>query len=95
MRPEGKVIKAKRISSVQDVISPLQVLSVFCYYFPQYTLAQARKLPFQHVQLMLQEARKERARHYLELTQIAAAPHTKKGIGIKRLVERYKGQLHG
>lgn len=95
-KPKGKVIKAQRLSSVlQDVVSPLQILSVFCYNYPQYTLAEARKLPFKHVQMMLKEARKEQARHYLELTQIAAAPHTKKGQGVKRLVERYKRELNG
>lgn len=89
-----KVIYAQKISSViQDVVTPLQVLSVFCYYFPQYTLSEARKLPFIHVQTMLREARRERAKHYLELTQIVAAPHTKKGKGVKLLVERYKKDL--
>ena len=94
--PVGKVIKAKRISSVQqDVYSPLKTLSVFCYLFPQYTLSEARKLPAVHVKMMLKEARKEQARNYLELLQISAAPHTKKGEGVKTLSDRYKKELQG
>jgi hypothetical protein len=68
---------------------------VFCYYFPQYTLSEARKLPAIHINMMLKEARKEQARNYLELLQISVAPHTRKGEGVKSLTDRYKRELHG
>lgn len=38
---------------------------------------------------MLKVANKEEAKHLFELTQIAAAPHTKKGVGTKKLLEQY------
>jgi N-methylhydantoinase A/oxoprolinase/acetone carboxylase beta subunit len=74
----------KRETSVEDV------LATFCYLFPSYTYAEARRLPERRVSTMLKAARREQARQYLELTQIAAAPHSEKGKGVKVLIERYK-----
>lgn len=78
--------------SAQPDVSPDEVLAMFCYYFPAYTYKQARQMPERRVTLMLKTALREKARHYLELTKIMAAPHTEKGRGVKQLVEHYRRQ---
>ena len=100
MKPDkgGKVIKAQRVSDYtqrknKNSFSALETASLFCYLFPQYTLAEARKLPAVHINKMIKEARREQSRNYLELLQISAAPHTKKGEGVKSLTDRYKKEL--
>ena len=70
--------------SVEDV------LGLFCYYFPSYKYNEARELPYIRIKRLLGIAIKERARQMLELTQIVAAPHTKKGEGVRKLVNHYK-----
>lgn len=87
-----KVIKAQRAPekevSAQDVDN---LLVRFCYTFPQYTFAQAQRMPYRRIEQMLTVARKEEARKFSELMQIVAAPHSKKGSGIKKMLEYYKG----
>ncbi len=70
-------------------VKALQLLAELCYYYPQYTLADARRLPAKDVLLLIKTARKKQAEEYLNLTQIAAAPHTRKGVGVKKLSDRY------
>jgi len=65
-------------------------LARFCFYFPQYTFAQARLLPFKRVQQMLTVALKEEARKMHDLTIIVAAPYSKKGQQVKKMLEYYK-----
>lgn len=88
-----KVIKAKKIprgSGSKDKGSDvMQLLATFCYYFPAYTLAEARKLPHRHVVLMLKQAKRLESARYYTLLQIAKAPHTKKGVGFKNLEEQF------
>lgn len=81
-------IKAQKISKREA--SPEDILATFCYLFPSYTYAQARRLPERRVSLMLNAARREQARKYLELAQIAAAPQSEKGKSVKALIDRYK-----
>ncbi len=71
------VVKAKQVPRKKS--EPLEVLAMFCYYFPQYTLAQARKLPYKNVKLLLGVAQKQKATEYLHLLSISVAPHTKDG----------------
>lgn len=66
------------------------LLAELCWYYPQYTLAAARKLPARDVVLLLKTARRKESERYFNLTQIAAAPHTKKGSGVKKLSSRYE-----
>lgn len=82
------VVKVQKIPKHE--ISFDIILSKFCYYYPQYKYHEARKLPFKRITTMLNVAHKERAEMYFELVQIASAPHTKNGIGVKRLLDRYK-----
>lgn len=80
--------RAKKIPHKE--ISVEEILIRFCYYYQQYKLNEARQLPYKRVIQMLKFAEKERAKFFFELTQIAAAPHTKKGSGIKSLLSRYE-----
>lgn len=75
-------------------VEPLALLAELCYYYPQYTLAAARRLPAKHVMLLLKTARRLKAVDYFQLTQIAAAPHTKEGKGVKKLSSQYRGQIN-
>lgn len=82
------VIKAQKVpqktESVEDIIA------TFCYYFPQYTFSQASEMPAKRVRQMLKVARKEEAMRMYNLTQLIAAPHTKKGVGVKTMLKYFK-----
>jgi hypothetical protein len=66
------------------------LLATLCYYYPQYTFAAARKLPYKRVTLLIRTAQRMEAMKYYNLTQIAAAPHTKNGKGVQSLLDRFK-----
>lgn len=83
-----KVLKAQTLPKRE--IKSEDLLTLFCLYFPQYKYHEARLLPYKRLIKMLTVAQKQEARKYYELTQIAAAPHTKKGSGVKKLLDRYK-----
>lgn len=72
-----------------------ELLAELCFFYPQYTLAAARRLPAKDVMLLLRMAHRKRAEDYFNLTQIAAAPQTKKGSGVKRLSSRYLKMAKG
>jgi hypothetical protein len=87
------VIKAqkipKRIEPANDI------LARFCYYFPQYKYHEARKLPHIRIVKMLRVARSEQAKLYINLVNIASAPHTDKGKGINKMIESYQNIIDG
>jgi hypothetical protein len=76
-------------------ITPLRLLAGLCYHYPQYTLAEARKLPYKHVRLLLSEARRQQATDRFYLTQIIAAPHSEDGKEVTRLTELFKEIVDG
>lgn len=82
-----EVAKAPTTTQSTDA---MQTLAKLCYYYPQYTLAQARRLPYKYVNLLLKEARIQKAIEWSWLTQIAAAPQTEKGKGVKALLKALK-----
>lgn len=82
------VIKAQSIP--RRKIDVEEVLARFCYYYQQYTYSMARRLPFSRIVKMLKIAQKEQAKKYLEFVKIVAAPHSKKGAGVKKLLELYE-----
>lgn len=67
-----------------------EILIRFCLYFPQYTFYEAKQLPYKRLAKMLKVAQKEEARKMLELVHVVAAPHTKKGSGVKNLIGHYE-----
>lgn len=70
--------------------SPEDTLARFCFYFPQYTYAQARQMPFIRIRQMLRVVLTEQARQMFFLTQIAASPHIEKGRGVKKMLNYFK-----
>lgn len=85
------VIRAQKIPRKTE--SAEDTLARFCFYFQQYTYEEARKLPFKRVLKLLKIARRERARQMYELTQIASAPHTDKGAGVKKMLKYFQDQI--
>lgn len=61
-----------------------------CYFYPQYKLAEISKIPARDLYLLIKTAQKMEAIKMFNYTQIAAAPHTKKGGGVKKLAEHFK-----
>lgn len=86
-----KVIKVAKASQPKsDGEDVLRSLASLCYYYPAYTLRMARNMPYKHVKIMLSQAKRlEAVRFYSEL-QIATAPHTKKGAGVKKLMKHFE-----
>jgi hypothetical protein len=89
-------IQVKKLPSASyDSKSNRELFATICYYFPQYTLVNVRQLPFRDVMLLLKTAHKMEAVKYKNLTQIAASPHSKKGEGVKKLMDHYSGIIKG
>lgn len=70
-----------------------ELWATICYYYPQYTLEEASRLSIRDIKLLLKIAEKLEAQKMLAFIQIAAAPHTKKGQGVKKLTDYYKKQI--
>lgn len=72
-----------------------RILAELCFYYPQYTLNQAKKLPYKDVVLLLKTAHREKSKDYLMKLNIETAPHTKKGQGVKKLAGQLKEASDG
>lgn len=68
----------------------VDLLTRVCYFYPQYTLEDAEKLTNAAVTALLLQAEKQRAIELYNQTLIAAAPHTKKGTLVEKLLKQYK-----
>lgn len=88
-----KHIVAQSIRKEQPKATNRELWATICYYYPQYTLEEASRLSVRDIKLLLRTAEKLEAQKMLALTQIAAAPHTKKGKGVKQLSDYYKKQI--
>lgn len=87
----AKHIVAKPIvKSGGGKVNKRKLYAKICYYYPQYKLAEVARLPFRDIQLLLRVAEALESRKLYSLTQIAAAPHTKKGKGVKKLTETFR-----
>lgn len=75
--------------------SAKSILARFCFYFPAYKYEEARKLPAPTVMMMLRVAEKENARKMYQLMQIVSAPQTKKGTGVKKMLDYFKDIIEG
>ena len=85
-----KRVKAQSVHSTGEQASKRELWVIICYYYPQYTLKEASKLSVRDIRLLLRVAEKQKAQDKYDLTQIASAPHTKKGSGVKKLSEHFK-----
>lgn len=82
------VIQAARIP--QKKTNKRELYAMVCFYYNQYTLKEAQKLPARDLILLIKTAQKLEAQKMFNLTQIAAAPHTKGGKSVKKLAEHFK-----
>lgn len=71
-------------------LSKRELYAQVCYYYPQYKLQEVAKLPQRDITLLIKVANQLEGLKMLNLTQIAAAPHTKKGSGVKKLTNHFK-----
>jgi len=78
------VVKAAKVSSKKPD-GRREIFATVCYYYPQYKLIEAQDLPSRDITLLLKTARKVESQKMYNLVQIAAAPHTVKGRGVKKL----------
>lgn len=68
----------------------VDLLTRVCYFYPQYTLETAEMLTDSQVTALLLQAEKQRAINLYNHTLIAAAPHTKKGKMVEKLIKQYR-----
>ncbi len=86
-------VKPLHDPSLDDADSDADVVDLItrvCYFYPQYTLEEAEKLTNAQVTALLLQAEKQRGIELYNMTLIAAAPHTKKGQLIGKLLKKYK-----
>lgn len=68
----------------------VDLITRVCYFYPQYTLDTAQALTNSQVTALLLQAEKQRAIELYNHTLIAAAPHSKKGQMVSKLLKQYK-----
>jgi hypothetical protein len=105
LTPEEAVARVRAVFGTEVSVKPLvpdipedddsdaevvDLITRLCYFYPQYTLEEAEKLTNSQVTALLIQAEKQRAIQFYNLTLIAAAPHTKKGKLVDKLIKQYK-----
>lgn len=89
----GDVVDAKPIHAPVSEDSDAEVVDLLtrvCYFYPQYTLDDAEKLTDSQVTALLVQAERQRAIDLYNYTLIAAAPHSKKGKLVDKLIKQYR-----
>ena len=89
----GDVVNVKPVHAPVDVNDQAEInelLTRVCYYYPQYTLEAAEMLTNSQVNALLLQAEKQKAIEFYNLTMISAAPHSKKGQLVGKLIKEYK-----
>ncbi len=90
----GTTIEAKKVRQELDIddsdAEVVDLITRVCYFYPQYTLETAEKLTDSQVTALLLQAEKQRAIELYNLTLISAAPHSKKGKMVEKLIKQYK-----
>jgi len=77
----------KEDDSEVDIVD---LITRVCYFYPQYDLNTAQELTDSQVMALLVQAEKQRAINLYNHTLIAAAPHTKKGKLVEKLIKQYR-----
>jgi hypothetical protein len=84
------------VKSLQDPTSEdsetdvVDLITRVCYFYPQYDLETAQDLTHAQVTALLLQAEKQRAIELYNHVLIAAAPHSKKGKMVDKLIKQYK-----
>lgn len=68
----------------------VDLITRVCYFYPQYDLEKAQKLTNSQVTALLLQAEKQRAIEFYNYVLIAAAPHSKKGKLVEKLIKQYR-----
>lgn len=84
-----KVKVAKLTNEADKKNSKRELYAKIAYYYPQYSLKSASELKFRDLKLLLNVAQKQKSIEYLNLTQIVAAPHSRNGAAVKKLLKQY------
>jgi len=66
------------------------ICATFCYYYNQYKYDEALELPIKTLKRMLSVARKEKAKEYMQLAQIARVAQSTKNAPYQSLVKQYE-----
>jgi len=82
------IVKAQKIPQKQ--ISSTDIVARFCYFFPQYTYLEAKKLPYKRIVQLLKVARQEQAREWYNLTRITATANSSKKGAVNDLLSEFK-----
>lgn len=90
---QPKRVKAQPIPTKSSKTKNRDLWATVCYHYPQYTLQEASKLPVRDINLLLKIANNIEAQRMHDLVQISAAPHTKKGAGVKKLEEYFRKRI--
>lgn len=82
------VVKVQKIP--KKSLSHEELLMRFCFLYQQYTYEEAKKLPARRVSRMVTVARQENARTMYNIVRAIAAPHTKRGQEVKKILGELK-----
>lgn len=93
MQGGDKRVVAKSVHSEVKRKTNRELWAEICYYYPQYTLKEASRLPIRDIKLLLKVAERIKAEDKYDLVQIASAPHTEKGKGVKQLSDYFKRKM--
>lgn len=86
----GGSVKQKLAKDDGDSNSNRKIYALVCYFYPQYKLEDVEQMPARDVNLLIKTAHQQKATEYINHVQIAAAPHSKDGASIKKLIDQYK-----
>lgn len=89
----GDIVEVKPLRPPEQEDSDADVVDLItrvCYFYPQYTLETAEKLTNSQVAALLLQAEKQRAVEFYNYVLIAAAPHSKKGKLVDKLIKQYR-----
>ena len=89
-KPQAKRVTVQTIPTSGSKTTKRELWATICYYYPQYDLQKASQLSLRDIKLLLRIAKQKEAEKMFYLTQIAAAPHTEKGKGVKQLSDYFK-----
>ncbi len=74
-------------------IKKRELYATICYHYG-YTLPYVQDMPARDLYLLYKVANKIEAARMYSLTNIAAAPHSKKGQSVKKLLSYYKEMVN-
>lgn len=87
---EVKPVRAPEEKNDDSDADVVDLITRVCYFYPQYTLDTAQTLTNAEATALLLQAEKQRAIDFYNYTLIAAAPHSKKGKLVDKLLKNYK-----